>query len=245
MCGSIFNLSKIEYERLAKNLDKLYSEHPELLFKLYNQLRKYFVTNEDFKQFMEQSNMRFQEILQQMEKNRIETNQRFEKIDQRFEEVNQRFEEVNQRFEEVNQRFESLTKYMDRRFSELSIGYGATFEGFNKTILKKILEERGIPVKAFTVTPIHFNDSNHIVHVSTTDVEINIFSEDPPIIGEVTSSLVEIEKLETFIRKIKFIEKQFNKKFKPFFITLYIAEDIQKAVKLLLTQYDIEAITLA
>ncbi len=83
-----------------------------------------------------------------------------------------------------------------------------------------------------------------MVHTGTTDVEINILSEDPPIVGEVTSSLIEIEKLEMFIRKIKFIEKKFNKKFKRFFITLYIAEDIQKTAESLLNQNDIEAIRL-
>jgi len=260
----------MDYKKIAENLDKLYSEEPELLFKLYNQLRKYFVANEDFKQFLEQSRTQFDNLIQKMDQRFEEINQRFEEVNKRFEEINLRFEEVNQRFEEVNKRFEknderfdnlilqmnqrfeeidkrfeNLTFYIDRRFNELAAGYGGTFEGFNKTILRKILEERGIPIKAFNVTPIHFDDPERTVHEDNTDVEINIFNEDPPIIGEVTSSLVEIEKLKIFIRKIQFIEERFNKEFKHFFIALYIDDKIQKDAKNLFKQYAIEAITLA
>jgi len=263
-------LTELNYEKIAKEVAKLYSEKPELVFKLYDQLRKYFVSSNDFEKFMKQSNEQFQKILQEMDKHFEETNKRFEEINKRFEEINKRFEEqrietnkrfkeqrietnkrfkeqrieTNKRFEEINRRFEENRIYMDRRFNELALGYGGTFEGFNKTILKKILEERGIPVKAFNVTPIHFQDPEMNVHKNTTDVEVNIFSEDPPIIGEVTSSLVNIEKLETYVRKIQFIEKKFKKEFQHFFITLYVDEKIKELAKNIFNLYKIEAITL-
>ena len=48
---------------------------------------------------------------------KVETNQRFEKIDQRFEdqlkEMNRRFDAVNQRFDAINQRFEEQSKKFD------------------------------------------------------------------------------------------------------------------------------------
>ena len=241
-------MGELDYEELARQIAKLYAEKPELAFKLYDQLRKYFVTLEDFKQFIEQSNNQFNTLIRHMDQRFEEINQRFEEINQRFEALNERLEadrkETAQRFEEINQRFEALTTYIDRRFKELSIGYGGTFEGFNKTILRKILQERGIPVEAFNVTPIHFKDPTRSVHPDTTDVEINIFNETPPIIGEVTSSLVDLKKLKTFIRKIQFIEQKFNKQFQRFFITLYIDETIQSEAYSLFSENNIEVITL-
>ena len=227
-------MSELDYEELAKQIANLYVEKPELAFKLFDWLRKYFVTTDDLKQYMEQSRVQFQELLQEM-------NNRFEEMNKRFEENR---EETNKRFEAIDQRFEILTSYIDRRFKELALGYGGTFEGFNKTILKKILAERGIPIQAFNVTPLHFQDSAKIVHSNTTDVEINIFNENPPIIGEVTSSLVDFEDLNIFIRKIQFIEKKYKKKFQRFFITLYIDDKIKEPCQALFKKYAIEVITL-
>jgi hypothetical protein len=141
-------------------------------------------------------------------------------------------------------RIDNVENALKQGFKELAIGYGGTFEGFNKTILRKILESRGIPVKAFNVTPFHFEDLSKTVHPDSTDVEINIFSEEPAIVGEVTSSLTTLKKFETFVRKIHFLEEKFQKTFKRFFITLYIDEPIQGIIKQLTTQNAIEVITL-
>jgi len=296
-------LTELDYEELAKQVAKLYAEKPELAFKLFDWLRKYFATSDDLKQYIAQSRGQFQELLQEInkrfEENRAETNKRFEEINKRFEEnraetnkqfqemierfeesraetnkrfeesraetnkrfeesraeTNKRFEETlkryeenrvetNKRFEVLDMRLEIMTSFMDRRFKELALGYGGTFEGFNKTILKKILAARGIPIKAFNESPLHFQDPDRIVHPHTTDVEINIFNEKPPIIGEVTSSLVRLDDLNTFIRKIQFIEKKFNKKFQRFFITLFIDDKIKEPCQILLTKYAIEVATL-
>jgi hypothetical protein len=256
-------LTELDYEELAKQVAKLYAEKPELAFKLFDWLRKYFATSDDLKQYIAQSRGQFQELLQEInkrfEENRAETNKQFQEMIERFEEsraeTNKRFEETlkryeenrvetNKRFEVLDMRLEIMTSFMDRRFKELALGYGGTFEGFNKTILKKILAARGIPIKAFNESPLHFQDPDRIVHPHTTDVEINIFNENPPIIGEVTSSLVRLDDLNTFIRKIQFIEKKFNKKFQRFFITLFIDDKIKEPCQILLTKYAIEVATL-
>ncbi|MFX1294500.1 MAG: hypothetical protein ACFFD2_06565 [Promethearchaeota archaeon] len=42
-------MCELDYEEVAKRVAKLYAEKPELAFKLYDQLRKYFRTIDDFK----------------------------------------------------------------------------------------------------------------------------------------------------------------------------------------------------
>ena len=239
------SLTELDYERIAETLDKLYTEKPELLFKLYNHLRKYFVTNDDFKQFMEQNAAQFRELIKQMdrrfEENRQETDKRFEENNKRFED-NRR--EVKKEFKRLDRRIDNVENALKQGFKELAIGYGGTFEGFNKTILRKILESRGIPVKALNVTPLHFEDPYKTIHPDSIDVEINIFNEEPAIVGEVTSSLTTLKKFELFVRKIQFLEEKFQKKFKRFFITLYVDEPIQGIIKQLAIQNAVEVITL-
>ncbi len=77
--------------------------------------------------FMEQTNKRFEELREDM-------NKRFEAVDKRFEDMNKRFEELqedmNRRFEAVDKRFED----MNRRFEDIN----KRFEDMNKRFEEQI-----------------------------------------------------------------------------------------------------------
>ena len=57
------------------------------------------------KVFMEQTDKRFREL-------REDVNKRFELIDKRFEQVNKRFEDMNKRFEDMNRRFDQMMNFL-------------------------------------------------------------------------------------------------------------------------------------
>ncbi|MFQ6126891.1 MAG: hypothetical protein ACE5R6_20115, partial [Candidatus Heimdallarchaeota archaeon] len=85
-------------EELIRRLPELLKERPDLAAKLYTALKGRFVTNEDLKAYMAQSDHRFEALLAQIER-------RFEAMDQRFEALRA---DMNQRFEAMDQRFEAL-----------------------------------------------------------------------------------------------------------------------------------------
>jgi len=94
--------------------------------------------------FMEQTDKRFREL-------REDVNKRFELIDKRFEQVDKRFEDINRRFEDMNKRFEDVNKRFDEIINFLWIltaiftTLTATVIGFaywdRRTIIKKSRDE--------------------------------------------------------------------------------------------------------
>ncbi len=57
------------------------------------------------KVFMEQTDKRFAEL-------RDDMNKRFEQVDKRFEQIDKRFEQIDKRFEQVDKRFEQMMEFL-------------------------------------------------------------------------------------------------------------------------------------
>ena len=91
-----------------------------------------------------------------------------------------------------------------RRLDEMSLFERDLFEGFSYSLLKKVLESQGIDT--IPERRAHFKDEAMVVHPDSTDIEVDLFSARIPFMGEVTRKVESIEKVEVFVRKIRFIE---------------------------------------
>jgi len=209
------------------------------------QLRKEFLTRQDFLDSMDRKEKRFEELIKHM-------NLRFEamqkQIDKRFE-ASQR--EINQRFEasqrEMNQRFEALQKQIDKRFDKvyerldsIDLGYGYVVEGMAYSIIKREFKQRDLDLDLKIRQ--HFTDENYTVHPDTQDVEVDIFHIKPNIIGEASLKIFNLDKVRTFIKKIEFLEKTYKDNFKRFLFCFKIDDRIKGELINLLQKYNIELI---
>ena len=179
---------------------------------------------------------RFEELIDTM-------NKRFEAVDKRFEAMDKRFEQLidtmNKRFEAVDKRFEEQEKRVDRRFDkvfarldDMSASFGHDFEEFNSYWLQTFLVEQGYP--KIKIQKKSFYDERYEVFPDSKEVEIDLFNEDPLVVGEVTAVVRNIDKVTTFIRKVKFIENKFGPAKYKLFITYAIHPEIlDEAIKLL------------
>ena len=148
---------------------------------------------------------------------------RFEAIDKRFEATDKRFEAMDKRFETFDTKFNDLQTEMRDGFSNItSVLYsiqapiGKPFEQFARNVVIRILEAEGQPnVK---ITPQVFSDTEHQLSKYNTDVQVDGYSENPPIIIEITSILRNTEKVDKFIEKKSFVENLKKKPFRGFFI---------------------------
>lgn len=90
-----------------------------------------------------------------------------------------------------------------------------------------------------------FVDHKMTVHKNSTDVEVDLFSEEPLIIGEVTGAIIEREKIEQFIRKIQFLEAKFKKEATLKIVVTYrIHSRLSKEIRELLKKEGIELIAI-
>jgi arsenate reductase-like glutaredoxin family protein len=211
-------------------------------------LKENFMTKDDFQDYLKYSDKHFENVLQKMEN-------RFDAMDKRFETIQEQMDkrfkvmqkQMDERFEPMDKRFIVMQKQMDERFDkvytrfdQLDFGHTDVVEGLAYTVIKREFRKRGLEFKL--TKNHHFDDEEKIVHPDTTDVDINIFNINPNVIAEATLKVTDIEKIRTFIRKIKFIEKKKQQKFNRYFFCYMIYDSIQADVERLLEQYDIELI---
>ncbi|MBD3256033.1 MAG: hypothetical protein GF383_13135 [Candidatus Lokiarchaeota archaeon] len=135
------------------------------------------------------------ELIKTMEE-RFETMQRT--MDERFEKMDRNFDEVKSILENIQQEI------------------GKPFEQFGRNVVMKILESEG--KKDVSIISEKFTDPKETVAKGTSEVEVDGFSLDPPIIVEITSILRGETKVEKFLRKKRFVEKKFDQEFRGFFV---------------------------
>ncbi len=197
---------------------------------------------EEIKQLRIESNQRFETLQEQMDK-------RFEQVDKRFEaliaEMNKRFEQVDKRFEQVNKRFEQGDYKFDKvfqRLDDMSTAFGHDFEEFNSLWLQEYLIAQGYP--KLTIKKRTFVDQNYEVFPDSTDVEVDVYNEEPLVIGEVTAITRNIAKITIFMRKVQFLKKMKGKEPKVFCVTYGFHPKIRDEALRLLEEARVKVFTL-
>ncbi len=219
---------------------------------------------DEIKQLRIEGNQRFEAMQRQIDEHLKESAKQFKamqkQMDERFKASDERFKEsaeqfkamqkqMDERFKESDERFKAMQEQIDRRFEkvferfdELSLALGHDFEEFNSYWLETFLVEQGYP--EVKVKKVHFADTDYEVFPDSQDVEVDLFNENPFVIGEVTAIVRSIDKVTTFLRKIKFLEKQFGRKADyKLFITYMVSPEIRDEVKRLLQENGVTLIT--
>ena len=141
-------------------------------------------------------------------------------MDKRFESMDKRFESIQQT---MDKRFESVEKKMDKNYLDLrsiltsiQSAIGKPFEQFGRNIIVKLLKSEGYT--GVILESKKLQDPESYVSESISEVEIDGFSLDPPIIAEITSILRTKEKVDMFLKKKEFVENVYGRKFRGFFV---------------------------
>jgi len=201
----------IDVKKLIEILPKLIRENDTVKGAIITALSGVVATREDFKDFIRETDKRFDAMQAQM--------------DRRFEQVDKRLDQV------------------DKRLDQIAIGADVSFERFCIEVIKKIYAAEGKSIP-YIEQRRHFTDVERMVNEDTTDVEIDLFYQDPPVIGEVTYRADSIEKLDKFLSKITFMEQAvFKKPARRYFCALEIDPAIYNAFQKKAKKYQVEILT--
>ena len=131
-------------------------------------------------------------------------------------------------------------KSMTKNMSE---GLGLNFELYNRAILT-LLQLEEISDGEIIVNK-KFPDPEGKVHPFNKEFELDLFSEGPLMIAEVTTFLKETEltKVESFIRAKHFIHKLYGVEPRSYFMTFEVAPKIRHQVKELLSQNNVRLVS--
>lgn len=188
-------MNKINIDELLEILPKLIRENDRVKGAIISALSGVVATHEDIVQLTKSMDNRFKTVQQTMD-NRFETMQ--QTMDNRFGRVDRDLGDIK-----------SILKNLQHTF-------GKPFEQFGRNVVVKVLQSEGM--KEVTLKAKKFRDPEEFVSEGTTEVEIDGFSVDPPIIVEITSILRDKEKIETFLKKKEFLERKYNCSFRGFFV---------------------------
>ncbi len=137
-------------------------------------------------------------------------------MDKRFEAVDKRFEAVDKRFEAARQRTDAQHDKVMSILTDIKDAIGIPFEQFARNVVSRILAGEG--TTGVELKKTRLKDPKGLVFPSTREVEIDGLSDDPPVIVEITTILRDREKVEKFLAKKAFIEKQRGRSYRGFFV---------------------------
>jgi uncharacterized protein (UPF0335 family) len=145
-----------------------------------------------------------------------ETLKRLEKLEEGQSKL---WEEVKKIWEEVRQiriDYSRMRKYMRVGFGDLSRALRVTFEDHSASFLEVLLEELGYPDAKI--------ERKILVHDGEA-VEINMFCEDPLVVGEARISIESAEEaekeVEKLLKRVEIVEKRYGKR--PMLVVLSVA----------------------
>lgn len=198
-------MSEINIDQLLKVLPRLIRENDTVKGAILTALSGVVATRDDIKELIREMDKRFEAVDKHFEAMQ-------QQMDKRFEAVDKHFEAMERRFDGVDTQLKTITDTV----IDIKRSFGAPFEQFARNVVSRILEGEGIPNVVLKKDKIP--DKKGVVFPETKEIEIDGFSENPPVIVEITSILREKAKVETFLKKKAFVEKERGKKFRGFLI---------------------------
>lgn len=118
---------------------------------------------------------------------------------------------------------DKMLKYLMGAVARLDTVIGKAFESFARETVEEYLKDLGVIPRDAKLTSKRFNGG----------LEINIFLENPLILGEITSFIFEEREIEDMINKIETVEKMLGKRAKEKVImaSLILGKDLAEKAK--------------
>lgn len=127
-------------QKLIELLPIIIEEDPKLATTIYYSIRDKVIVREEFKEWLEKSERRFNDIIIELREFRADANKRFEESQKQFNELLKRFDKHEERFNELLKRFDEHEQENERRFNELLLENRKLREDTNKRF--DAMEER-------------------------------------------------------------------------------------------------------
>jgi hypothetical protein len=234
-------------EQLRRDLPTLLREHPEVRHELWGMMLEAFPSRQEFMALLdemramrEDTNHRFEELRQDM-------NRRFEAVDRRFEAVDRRFEAVDRRFEAVDRRFEAVIEELrdhSRQLRDINIhlsalggrvGYGL------ENMVKAVVEEFAGHTFPAAERLLLRDETGEVFGVAGAEVEFDLYVHNgEAYLVEVKSHLKPSDVL-SFHQKVQFARKKLGREVIPLILALSMDAKAEESMRSLGIRYRVRA----
>ncbi len=148
-----------------------------------------------------------------------------------FTKMLQELADLRRGYIRLEDRVQSLYEAMIGGFGELSKFAGITFEDFTRKFLENYLKAQGVLPK----------DKQLAKHIVDSE-EIDIYCDDPPIVGEVTAHAESEEEVEKLLRKVDLVRDKLGSEPRKYLIILTAPRSVANTLEELSRQNNIELV---
>jgi predicted nucleic acid-binding Zn-ribbon protein len=182
-------------ERLAKVEDRL-SKVEEAWIRSEERLAKVEERLTRVEERLEEHDRKFYEVIEELKVHRA----KLEEHDRKFNEIIAELRDLRRVSNEHTVMLRNMQGMMIHGFAQMGKFAGISLESLVRSILTNVMRDNGELPKDKEITSITIDGE-----------EIDIFCDDPLIVGEVTSYADSIDEVSKLIKKVKLVRDRFNK----------------------------------
>ena len=228
-------------EQLRRELPRLLRERPEVRHELWGLMLEAFPSRQEFlellqemRAFREDTNRRFEELRQDMER-------RFEAVDRRFEAIDRRFEAIIEQLRDHGQQLHDhgrLLRDLHIQMSALGsrVGYGL------EQVVREVVEEFAGETFPFAERLLLQDESGEVYGVVGADVEFDLYAHNSAAYLVEVKSHLKANDVLMFHRKVRFAEGKLRRQVTPLVIALSMEPRAERQMRELGIKYHVRSV---
>ena len=228
-------------EQLRRELPRLLRERPEVRHELWGLMLEAFPSRQEFlellqemRAFREDTNRRFEELRQDMER-------RFEAVDRRFEAIDRRFEAIIEQLRDHGQQLHDhgrLLRDLHIQMSALGsrVGYGL------EQVVREVVEEFAGETFPFAERLLLQDESGEVYGVVGADVEFDLYAHNSAAYLVEVKSHLKANDVLMFHRKVRFAEGKLRRQVTPLVIAWSMEPRAERQMRELGIKYHVRSV---
>ena len=217
-----FNKVVVEMARLREDMNAGFKRHDEVLERHAQELAK----------LREDMNAGFRRHDEELAKLREDFNKMLSAIVQIQEEqrkLREGYERLEERVGSLERGLKGLEGGMLKGFADMSKFAGVNFEDFARSFLTEFLRRSGV-----------IPEGAEIKKTVIDGEEINIFLEDPLIVGEVTAYADSVDEIMKLLRKAELVKSKYSREPRKMMVALNVKRGVVKEIERIAKERGVE-----
>ncbi len=157
--------------------------------------------------------------------------ERIARIEEEQRSMKESIEEMRREQRKMKEAFDSFRESMIYGLGQLGKFAGVTFEGFVRMLLTKELQELGV-----------IKRDKELTKAVIRGEEIDLFCEDPLIVGEVTAHAESAEEVNKLMRKSLVVEEEYKRISKKILVILTAPREVADEIRRICAESGIEVV---